>query len=140
MPNPFIWYANYYSTVYNEGRVGILHKYKIFRKVCSKFVIFFFNISLHCLIEDCKPFHLICELFFYCQQWRKNSFFFVSGRTDTVVGAAFLYYIYFCRITYSLFSCTLFLVLSLFVLFSKEVGVCCDMCMKILWRYCLPLR
>ena len=48
MPTPFIWYANYYSTVYNEGGVGILWKYKIFRKFAlnlKKKFFFFENIA-----------------------------------------------------------------------------------------------
>ena len=39
-----------------------------FSKIRSKIVEkCFFKVSLHFLVEDGKPFHLICELFFYCQ-------------------------------------------------------------------------
>ena len=38
---------------------------KIRSKIFEKYI--FLKISFHCLVEDCKPFHLICELFFYCQ-------------------------------------------------------------------------
>ena len=64
MPNPFIWYANYYSIVYNEGGVGILCKYKIFWKFGLKFLKnIFLIISPYFLVEDCKSFHLICVIF-----------------------------------------------------------------------------
>ena len=64
MPNPFIQYANYYSTVNNEGGVGILCKYKIYRKFGLKFMKnIFLQISLHFFVEDAKPFYLICEFF-----------------------------------------------------------------------------
>ena len=42
----------------------------------------FLKISLHFLVEDDQPFHLICELFFYCQQWR-SSFFLFALQTDS---------------------------------------------------------
>ena len=38
-----------------------------FLKIRSKiFERFFLKISPHFLVEEAKPFHLICELFFYC--------------------------------------------------------------------------
>ena len=39
-----------------------------FSKIRSKiFEKYFLKISLHFLVEDGKPFHLICELLFYCR-------------------------------------------------------------------------
>ena len=39
-----------------------------FSKIQSKiFEIIFLKISLHFLVEEAKPFHLICELSFYYQ-------------------------------------------------------------------------
>ena len=41
---------------------------QIFSKIRSKnFEIYFMKISPHFLGEDAKPFHLICELYFYFQ-------------------------------------------------------------------------
>ena len=41
---------------------------QIFSKISSEiFENIFLKISFHFLVEDGKPFHLICELFFYCQ-------------------------------------------------------------------------
>ena len=37
---------------------------KIYSKIFEKY---FLKISLHFLVEDDEPFHLMCELFFYCQ-------------------------------------------------------------------------
>ena len=46
---------------------AFLCKYVIFRKFSLKFLkIIFLKISLHFLVENVKPFHLICELLFYC--------------------------------------------------------------------------
>ena len=39
-----------------------------FSKIRSKiFEQYFLKISFHFLVEDAKPFHLICELFSYCK-------------------------------------------------------------------------
>ena len=39
-----------------------------FPKIRSKiFEKYFLKISPHFLVEDAKPIHLICKLFFYCQ-------------------------------------------------------------------------
>ena len=46
-----------------KKKQAFLCKYVIFRKFGLKFL----KISLHHLVEDCKSFHLICELFFHCQ-------------------------------------------------------------------------
>ena len=46
---------------------AFLCKYVIFRKFALKFMEDnFLKISLHVLVEDAKPFHLICDLLFYC--------------------------------------------------------------------------
>ena len=44
-------------------------KVQNFSKIrCKNFEKYFFlKISPHFLVEDAKPFHLIYELFFYCQ-------------------------------------------------------------------------
>ena len=41
-------------------------KYLIFRKFDLKFLNNILKISLHFLVENVNPFHLICELLFYC--------------------------------------------------------------------------
>ena len=47
---------------------AFLCKYLIFRKFALKFLKnIFLKISSHFFVEDVKPFHLICKLFFYCQ-------------------------------------------------------------------------
>ena len=38
MPSPFIWYANYYSTVNNEREAGIFMQIPNFSKIRSKFL------------------------------------------------------------------------------------------------------
>ena len=59
---------HFHSTVYNEGGVGILFKHKFFRKFALNFLKnIFLKISLRFLVKDGNPFHLKCELFFYCQ-------------------------------------------------------------------------
>ena len=46
---------------------AFLCKYVTFRKFALKFLKNnFLKISLHFLVGNAKPFHLICELLFYC--------------------------------------------------------------------------
>ena len=50
-----------------KEKQAFLCKYVIFRKFGLKFLENNFSkISLPFLVEDAKPFHLICELLFYC--------------------------------------------------------------------------
>ena len=59
---PFTWYAKYNSTANNAEEVN---KNAVFRKFGLKFLkTCFLKISLHFLVEDAKPFQLVCEWFF----------------------------------------------------------------------------
>ena len=56
-----------------------------FSKIGTKiFEKHFLKISLHFLVEDGKPFLVICELLFYCQQRRRSRLFvsITNGQTD----------------------------------------------------------
>ena len=53
MPRPFIWHVNYYSTVNNEGRVGIFVQnvnFRKFRLKCLKNN--YLQLSLYFIVED----------------------------------------------------------------------------------------
>ena len=62
----FIWYVKYHSTANN----AVVSKNAIFRKLGLKFLKnYFLKISLYFLVEDAKPFHLICKLLFYYEEY-----------------------------------------------------------------------
>ena len=57
MPNPFICYANYYSTVNNEGGAGIFVQIRNFLKIRSKiFEKNFFETIASFSCRGCQPF------------------------------------------------------------------------------------